>query len=219
VILPDASVVVIGGGNTTGAVLTTAVLSNGSWTQLPSPSGDSPSPRIYHATAVLLPDGRVFVGGGEGHAGPGIVGTDYDVFVPHYLQPASDGSHRWRPEILSFTLNGTVIQRDPIPDGPNGTWNLTKGTQVVVETTKSDVGTDFLAKVVLMAPGAMTHHSDHSARFVELTSSAVSGSSGQLLVQIPSATPGNDVLPRGYYMLFAIGSNGVPSVAKWVKIQ
>jgi len=63
-----------------------------------------------------------------------------------------------------------------------------------------------------MAPGSITHHSDMSARYVELPSSAMS-STKRLF-----ATPDSSTLPRGYYMLFALNTGGIPSVATWVKI-
>jgi hypothetical protein len=30
--------------------------------------------------------------------------------------------------------------------------------------------------------------------------------------------PGETVVPRGYYMLFALDNNDMPSVAKWAKV-
>lgn len=33
------------------------------------------------------------------------------------------------------------------------------------------------------------------------------------------SVPGGLMLPRGYYMLFALSNTNIPSVAEWVKIQ
>lgn len=73
-------------------------------------------------------------------------------------------------------------------------------------------------KIVLMAPGSMTHHSDMHARYVELT---VEGSG--VNVQSSTATiictmPTESLAPRGYYMVFALTDIGVPSVAGWIQI-
>lgn len=69
-----------------------------------------------------------------------------------------------------------------------------------------------IASVALIAPGNVTHTNDMNTRFVPLTFTA---SAGSLSVTAPAnanlATP-------GYYMLFIVNSNGVPSVAKFVKL-
>src|SRR5262249_22636042 len=87
VILPDAAIAVIGGANRpapqagTPIRMTAVYQASTGWCRV-APSGDSPSIRGYHATAVLLGDGRVFVGGGE--AGDPS-DSDYDIYEPHYL--------------------------------------------------------------------------------------------------------------------------------------
>src|SRR5262249_51965335 len=68
VLLPDGNVVVVGGGPTTDALgLGSAVLQPELW----SPATETfitltpmQTPRLYHSTALLLPDGRVLVAGG-----------------------------------------------------------------------------------------------------------------------------------------------------------
>ena len=202
VILPDGSVVVIGGRQVSATNSKTAVYRNG-WTTLPSPAGDSPTPRQYHATAVLLPDGRVFVGGGEGRT----TGTDYDIFVPHYLQ-----GNPSRPSIMVIT-DGLGV---PMPQDPDGTWLLTNDLQNLIVTCDGLEAIDHVERLVVMAPGAMTHHSDMSARYLELVSAEGSDPGpDQRVFDIPD----NYSLPRGYYMLFALNSALVPSEAAWVKIQ
>lgn len=87
VLLPDGQVLAIGGtsarGNdASGAVLTPELWtpSTGRWTAMASMQ----TPRLYHSTAMLLPDGRVLAAGG----GRGSGGTDYEnaeIFAPPYL--------------------------------------------------------------------------------------------------------------------------------------
>ena len=53
------------------------------WTTLAS----NQVPRYYHSTAVLLPDGRVVIGGGWGYGGltPDGKQHSYEIFSPPYL--------------------------------------------------------------------------------------------------------------------------------------
>jgi Galactose oxidase-like, Early set domain len=75
-----------------------------------------------------------------------------------------------------------------------------------------------LDRIVLMRPGAVTHHSCMDQRYVSLE------------LDLPldpdpnwrgfKAPPVSRTLaPRGYYMLFLVNNHGVPSQAKWVKLK
>ncbi len=59
----------------------------------------------------------------------------------------------------------------------------------------------------------MTHSSDPNQREVNLP--ITSDQNGQLNVGLPSNP---NLTPPGYYMVFLVDSNGVPSVAKWVHV-
>ncbi len=64
---------------------------------------------------------------------------------------------------------------------------------------------------VLMAPGATTHANEMNARRVPLS---VTRTSRGLRARVPSRA----VAPPGYYMLFVLRANGVPSKARWVHV-
>jgi hypothetical protein len=66
-------------------------------------------------------------------------------------------------------------------------------------------------RAVLMAPGATTHADEMNARHVEL---AVTPSAGGFSATAPRA----QVAPPGYYLLFAVTSDGIPSIARWVHL-
>jgi hypothetical protein len=61
--------------------------------------------------------------------------------------------------------------------------------------------------------GAVTHAFDQNQRYVPLTFQQATGG---LTVQAPSSS---NLAPPGYYMLFIVNANGVPSVAAMVNIQ
>jgi hypothetical protein len=66
-------------------------------------------------------------------------------------------------------------------------------------------------RAVLMAPAATTHADEMNARHVEL---AVTPSVGGFTATAPTST----VAPPGYYMLFVLTADGIPSTAKWVHV-
>ncbi len=196
VVLPNGNVVVVGGQSVPQPFTdTTAVLVPEIWdpvTATFSLLNPMRTPRTYHSTAILLADGRVFVGGG-GQCGTGCSRNhlNAEILTPPYLLNA-DGTHADRPVIL------TAPARAPLG-----------GTLAV--TTRSSV-----ASFVLMRLSSITHTVNNDQRRIPLKIlSTTSGSSQSYTLSIPK-DPGV-VLP-GYYMLFALSSRGVPSVSKSVRI-
>ena len=146
--------------------------------------------RNYHSVALLLPDARVMSAGG-GLCGVGCAANhpDLQILTPHYLLNA-DGSPATRPVIVS---------------APGA---ATHGTQVNVSTNSA------VTAFSLVRLSSNTHAVNNDQRRVPLTFTANAGNSYQL--NIPS-NPGV-VLP-GFYMLFAMNADGVPSVAKMLQVS
>jgi hypothetical protein len=69
-----------------------------------------------------------------------------------------------------------------------------------------------VTRASLIRPAAVTHSSDPNQRFVELPMT-VNGNN--LDLHMPN---NSNLAPPGWYMLFVHGANGVPSVAKWIKV-
>jgi hypothetical protein len=69
-------------------------------------------------------------------------------------------------------------------------------------------------RAVLMAPAATTHAVDMQQRHVELE--IASGGSGAVDLIAPEH---GGIAPPGYYMLFLLNDEGVPSVARWVRLS
>ena len=70
-----------------------------------------------------------------------------------------------------------------------------------------------LKSAVLVRPMAVTHSSDPAQRLVDLPFTTTANG-----VQV-SVTNSKNIAPPGWYMLFVVDGNGVPSVAKWVHLS
>lgn len=183
--LPDGTVIATGGGVTTeGKDVSAAVYEAEIWspaTETWKTMASMRVPRLYHQTALLLPDARVVVAGsGDSYGGPDQ--TTAEFFEPPYLfkgaRPTLSGAPSLVEHGSSFTANAT---------GP-------------------------VAKVALLRPGADTHQFDEDARHLNLP---FTQSGGQLTIEAPANA---NLAPPGYYMLFALSPEGVPSVASFIRL-
>jgi len=194
VVLPNGNVVVVGGQTIPEPFTdTAAVLVPEIWnptTQQFNLLNPMQVPRTYHSTAILLPDGRVFIGGG-GQCGQGCADNHLDaqILTPPYL----------------LTSNGSPAARPAIQAAPA---SAVHGESITV-TTQAPV-----SSFVLMRLSSVTHTVNNDQRRIPLNAIPTGTSSYSLA--IPS-DPGI-VLP-GYYMLFALNSEGVPSVSVTLQIS
>ncbi len=185
VLLPDGKVLVVGGGLAIADDLYGDPVLNAemydpateTWTELPAQVHG----RMYHSTAVLLPDGRVISAGQD--AGDSAYAGE--IYEPPYLfrgpRPAIDQA----PADLPY---GAVFR-------------------IVTPQAAS------IASVVLIAPTTATHSVNTGQRYVELPFSVVGP--GELEATAPA---GGGAAPPGYYMLFIVDGDGVPSVASWLRV-
>jgi hypothetical protein len=65
----------------------------------------------------------------------------------------------------------------------------------------------------LMRPDNPTHVTDVNARSIAVN--FAQAGPGELNVTLPASA---NIVPPGYYMLFAVNSKGVPSTAYWVQV-
>jgi len=194
VVLPNGEVVIIG-GQTYPVPFSdaTAVLIPEIWnpvTQVFRQLQPMQTPRVYHSTGILLSDGRVYEGGG-GQCGVGCSANHFntEILTPPYLLNA-DGTLATRP-VISYASPTAVL---------GGT---------ITATTESPV-----VSFVLMRLSSTTHTVNNDQRRIPLQMESTSGTTYTLT--IPSNA--GIVLP-GYYWLFALNSQGVPSVAAVVLIS
>lgn len=192
-------------------------------------------PRIYHSTSLLLPDATVITAGGGGCgrcAGNfetnwqdgGVYGEwfgrpdkinqkNHEIYYPAYLFNP-DGSLAPRPIFIGF--------------GPGVTPNT--GFPTIADNTKFTIHWHHpdpnrsIGRVSLVALGVPTHGFDQNQRFLELT--VVRSPGWSLEVRAPYDTQygspaggAHNIAPPGFYMLFLIDDQGVPSVAQIVRIQ
>lgn len=222
-ILPDGKVLVSGGTQCTGGNNITctefpnpdsggAVLSPELWsesapndwqTMAASPSG---IPRVYHSMALLLPDGRVLIGGGGlpgalGEPGAGTVTTsnqfrgyghpDAEIYSPPYL----------------FDINGQPAARPVITSIQTKKIGLGQTMQVGYSSGSA------ITSAVLVRLGSVTHGNNQDQRRVQLTFST---NGNTLNVTMP---PNGQMCPPGPYMLFILNANGTPSVARIINVS
>jgi len=188
VMLPTGVVLAVGGSSTADARATNGPLPVETWdpnTETWTTLASLQLPRMYHSTALLLPDGRVLAAGG-GHAfGPPPDLFSAQVYSPPYLFKGP------RPTITS------------VPDAvPYGSPPFTVGSPDATTITS----------LALIGLGSATHGTDMNSFYGDL---AFNVTANELIIDAPEN--GNEV-PPGYYMLFIVDANGVPSIAKTLKI-
>jgi galactose oxidase len=170
VVLPDGKVLVLGGQDyavpfsDNGAVLTPELWDPA--TESFSQMAPQIVPRVYHSVALLLPDGRVFSGGGGLCATCGTNHFDAEIYTPPYLLN-SDGGLAPRPVILSA----------PGSAAPGATITVTTNRNV----------TSF----ALVRLGSATHSIDTDQRRIALTPTLSSAGYSMTLPADPGvALPG-----------------------------
>ena len=190
VLLPDSRVLVITGHNDFGDNPGYAqYLDPGDGFSLTRGTSEIPEIRGYHTITVLLPDGRVLLGGGNDGGAAGNEKPNFRYYYPDYML-------KQRP--------GLLLAQETLGIG-GYFWTITQGKTAISE-------------LVLVALGSMTHSYDMNQRVVQVRILA-RGDYGQHSYQIAQAPASAEVAPPGFYMLFALDENRVPSLAKIVRLQ
>ena len=148
--------------------------------------------RTYHSAALLLPDGRV-LSSGSGEGG----GVSYEssqltaqVFSPPYL----------------FNADGSLAQRPAITSAPP---RISYGAPFTVETP--DAGS--VTRGTLIRLSSVTHAFNQSQLIYPLSFSVTAATT--LRATGPSSA---NLAPPGPYLLFLLSPQGVPSMARMVRV-
>ena len=149
--------------------------------------------RLYHSTAVLLPDGRVVAAGGNPEGGKAVA-----------WEPP-DPNEEMQLEIFSppYLFKGPR----PVIDAVREQWNYNQ----LITITSPAAGN--IRWVSLIRPGVTTHSFDCGQRLVDLDITAQAAGSIQARI-----TNNPNLAPPGWYMLFIVNQQGVPSVASWIQL-
>lgn len=144
--------------------------------------------RVYHSTALLLADGRVLSGGGGQCGACSVNHFNVQILTPPYLVNP-DGTPAPRPAIQSAPATAAL------------------GSTIAVTADRT------VAAFALLRMSSVTHSVNNEQRRIPLSFTTLDKRTYSLKVP---ADPG--VAVPGYYMLFALNENGVPSKAVPIRI-
>lgn len=146
--------------------------------------------RNYHSTALLLPNGKVWVAGGnlQGQSGnPDSVGVKrIELYEPDYVAVGG----RMQITAPSFVSYGESFE-------------------IGLDRPATNV-----SRVALIRAGSVTHSTNNDQRYVGLAIQERTGNTVRV-----TAPPNGNVAPPGYYMLWAVDTNGNPcQLARFVRL-
>jgi Domain of unknown function (DUF1929)/FG-GAP-like repeat len=150
-------------------------------------------PRLYHSTALLLPDGRVVAAGGN---------------------PEGGHSVKWEPpdpeeEMRLEVFSPPYLFRGPRPTIASVPAEWSYGQTLTIQSPQAAA----VKWVSLIKNGVTTHSFDSAQRLVDVAVLFRGGGAIQVRV-----TTERNLAPPGWYMLFITNSVGVPSVASWIHL-
>ena len=193
VLLPDGTVLVMNGssaGKADDAVnpVFQSELYNPS-TNTWQTMGETRIPRLYHATALLLPDGTVMTAGMDEEFNP-------DPF--HY------------PEYRLEIFYPPYLFKGPRPDLQAVPPTINYGVPFQVGCDNPSA----IQSAALLRCGSVTHSFNMDQRHVGLDISARSAAT--LTLESP---PNGNIAPPGYYLLFVLTAAGIPSLGKFIQLM
>ncbi len=182
--------------------------------------------------ATLLPDGAVLVTGG--HSGSPLDDPTRPVFATERWNPATGtwttlapaSAYRGYHSVGLLLPDGRVLSASSRSQTDMQVFSppyLFQGARPVLSSSPDGVGygaaftvatpdPSLVARVTWVRLGSVTHSFNENQRFAELTFTRGSG----LLNLTAPARP--DLVPPGHYLMFLLNAQGVPSVARVIRL-
>jgi len=236
---PHTRILIVGGCDSLGAGINSAAeiidasfLSPASAWALTAPLPDTNLRR--QCSAVLLPDNTVFVAGGA--TAPNSPCMLFDPAASSWSPMADLPSVRMYHSVMILLPNGKLMMSGWANDASSGTIELYsppylfKGPRPTISNAPATVnfGQQFtigtpdatsIVKVTMVRPMAATHQTESNQRVIELFFLHDHVHPNNLVTTAPDGGSPHAFAPKGYYMLFILNGNGVPSVANWIYLQ
>ncbi|KAH8096820.1 DUF1929-domain-containing protein [Cristinia sonorae] len=162
----------------------------------------SPIPRLYHSSAMLLPDGSVFIAGSNPNVDVNtstIFPTTYkaEIFYPSYFAASNRPDPQGLPKTISYggdSFDITVPASSYAGPANDAASNTT---------------------VVLLRGGFTTHAMNMGQRFLQLNNTFTVNRDGSYTLHVSQAPPNPNLLQPGPCLIYVV-INGIPSIGKMV---
>ncbi|KZW01846.1 DUF1929-domain-containing protein [Exidia glandulosa HHB12029] len=169
-------------------------------------------PRLYHSTAILLPDGSVIIAGSNPNA---------DVVVPNGSNPAPGKPYytTYDAEIFYPPYFANISSRPVVETAIPKTLTYGGAFFNLTLSNKYDSPNDAAvsAKVVLLRPGFSTHAMNMGQRYMQLNSTYSVSDDGKVTLSVSPPPPNSNLLTPGQVLFFVV-VDGVPSVGTHVLV-
>jgi plastocyanin len=220
-------VMILGGDGPTAATVEMINLSaaNPAWRMLPTMNR-----RRDRLNAVLLPDGRVFVAGGRPGGGPSEILNPANVSNGWQLGPRMKYERTYHSAAILLPDGSVLMGGDPMgPGGPTpherylpsyffkprpviagAPVSSTYGADIIIQTPVPSL----IEEAILIRPGAVTHGFNMSQRIVGCV--ILGRDATSIRAQAP---PDGTVAPPGYYLLFIVDRDRIPSLGSWIRLM
>jgi len=229
---PYVRILVVGGAdpstNNTYEIIDTAALSPATnW----SPAATFPDAEHRSlCSAVLLPDGNVFVCGGiqRNNSPCTMFNPATNTWSPMADLPSIRDYHSVAlllpsGKVMMAGWQNTTIEIYSPPYLFRGARPVIASAPPLVHHGQSFViespDAPSIMRVVLVRPMAVTHQTDSEQKVLELPYIHDHANPDRLTLTAPHGGHPHSLAQQGYYMMFAINTNGVPSVAKWIYLH
>ncbi|KAJ7567197.1 hypothetical protein O6H91_02G136200 [Diphasiastrum complanatum] len=165
----------------------------------------SQTPRLYHSTAAVLPDGRILVGGSNPNPTYAFSNVLYptelslEAFSPPYLDPAYASR---RPTVSH--ISSTILRH---------------GNPFSLYFSMEAMLSEDSILINLLAPPFTSHSFSMNHRVLQLkilqVTTQLMGKSYEVVTETPTSTV---IAPAGYYILYLVHA-GLPSQGIWVHLS